>query len=123
VESARAATPEELNGKLLGMARERGLETVFIADNVGADLTPRMLYRVNVKDGSRRVVRGAVFDDLDQRSLRSNITAMGNDLYVSNFLSDTSTTILAPSLLFDDITVKRANARNEKLPYYPPPGE
>ena len=123
MESARAATPEELNGKLLGMARERGLDTVFMADKVGADLTPRMLYRVNVKDGSRQLVRGAVFDDLDQRSLRSNITAMGNDLYVSNFLSDTSTTILAPSLLFDDITVKRANARNEKLPYYPPPGE
>ncbi len=123
MESARAATSEELNEKLLGMARERGLDTVFMADKVGADLTPRMLYRVNVKDGSRQLVRGAVFDDLDQRSLRSNITAMGNDLYVSNFLSDTSTTILAPSLLFDDITVKRANARNEKLPYYPPPGE
>ena len=105
------------------MARERGLDTVFMADKVGADLTPRVLYRVNVKDGSRQLVRGAVFDDLDQRSLRSNITAMGNDLYVSNFFGDTSTTILAPSLLFDDITVKRANARNEKLPYYPPPGE
>jgi TldD protein len=123
VESARAATHEELNEKLLAMARERGLDTVFVADTVGEDLTPRMLYRVNVKDGSRQLVRGAVFDDLDQRSLRSNITAMGNDLYVSNFLSDSATTILAPSLLFDDITVKRANARNEKLPYYPPPGE
>ena len=63
-------TPEELNGKLLAMARERGLDTVFMADKVGADLTPRVLYSVNVKDGSRQLVRGAVFDDLDQRSLR-----------------------------------------------------
>jgi hypothetical protein len=29
--------------------------------------------------------------------------------------------VLAPALLFSDVTVKRANETNDKLPYYPPP--
>ena len=121
VESSRAVSLEDLNARLMAMAKERGLDTVYIAEGLGPDLTPRLLYRVRVSDGTRQLVRGAAFDDLDQRSLRSNISAIGNDTHVSNFAADTPTTILAPSLLFDDITVKRANDRNEKLPYYPPP--
>jgi len=121
VESSRAVSLEDLNAKLMTMAKDRGLDTVYIAEALGPDLTPRLLYRVRVSDGTRQLVRGAAFDDLDQRSLRSNISAIGNDMHVSNFAADTATTIIAPSLLFDDITVKRANDRNEKLPYYPPP--
>jgi hypothetical protein len=30
-------------------------------------------------------------------------------------------TTIAPELLFADITVKRANEEQQKLPYYPPP--
>jgi TldD protein len=121
VQSTRAVSREELNARLMAMAKERGLESVYVVEALGTELSPRLLYRVNVSDGTRQLVRGAVLDDLDQRSLRSNISAMGNDTYVSNYLGDTPTTILAPSLLFDDITVKRANDRNDKLPYYPPP--
>lgn len=121
VQSSRAISPDALNAKLLAIARERGLDSVYIAETLGPELSPRVLYRVNVADGTRQLVRGAALDDLDQRSLRSNIRAVGNDTHVSNFLGDTPTTILAPSLLFDDITVKRANDRNDKLPYYPPP--
>ncbi|HVJ08905.1 MAG TPA: metallopeptidase TldD-related protein [Acidisarcina sp.] len=121
VESTKAVSPEELNAKLLAMARERGLDSVYVAEALGPELSPRMLYRIHVADGTRQLVRGAAFDDLDQRSLRSNISAVGSDTQVSNFLGETPTTVLAPSLLFDDITVKRANDRNDKLPYYPPP--
>jgi TldD protein len=121
IESSRAVSLEDLNARLMAMAKERGLDTVYVAEALGPDLTPRLLYRVRVSDGTRQLVRGAAFDDLDQRSLRSNISAIGNDTHVSNFAVDPPTTILAPSLLFDDITVKRANDRNEKLPYYPPP--
>jgi hypothetical protein len=28
---------------------------------------------------------------------------------------------MAPALLMSDVTVKRANEKNEKLPFYPPP--
>jgi len=72
-------------------------------------------------DGSRQLVRGAIFDELDNRSLRSDIVAAGNDPYVSNSLGTVPQTTIAPSLLFDDIGVKRATVEQQKLPYYDPP--
>ncbi len=87
---------------------------------MGGDLTPRLLYRVS-PDGKRELVRGAVLDDLDQRALRSSIDAAGKNLWVANYFGDVPQTVLAPALLFDDITVRRANEKNEKLPFYPPP--
>jgi hypothetical protein len=29
--------------------------------------------------------------------------------------------VLAPALLLEDVTIRRANEKNEKLPFYPPP--
>ena len=68
-------------------------------------------------------MRGAVLDDLDQRALRSSVEAAGKDLCVANYFGDVPQTVLAPALLLDDATVKRANEKNEKLPFYPPPGD
>ena len=85
-----------------------------------AQATPRLLYRVT-PDGKRELVRGAVLDDIDQRALRSSIEAAGKDLWVANYFGDPPDTVLAPALLFDDATVRRANEKNEKLPFYPPP--
>ena len=66
-------------------------------------------------------MRGAGLDDLDERALRSSVEAAGKDLWVANYFGDVPETVLAPALLFDDITVRRANEKNEKLPFYPPP--
>jgi hypothetical protein len=79
-----------------------------------------LLYRVH-QDGSRQLVRGAIFDELDNRSLRSGIIAAGNDPYISNSLGAIPQTVIVPSILFDDIGVKRAPVEQQKLPYYPPP--
>jgi hypothetical protein len=49
------------------------------------------------------------------------VEAAGKDLWVANNFSDVPATVLAPALLLDDVTVKRANEKNEKLPFYPPP--
>ena len=40
---------------------------------------------------------------------------------VSNSLGAIPATTIAPSLLFDDIGVKRATEEQQKLPYYAPP--
>jgi TldD protein len=66
-------------------------------------------------------VRGAALDELDQRALCSSVEAAGNNLFVANYLGDVPVTVMAPALLLDDVTVKRANEKNEKLPFYPPP--
>jgi predicted Zn-dependent protease len=110
----------DLNQKLLAIAKDRGLQSVYFVQTLGGGLTPRLLYRVSL-DGKRELVRGAVLDDVDERALRSSIEAAGNDLWVANFFGDPPTTVLAPALLFSDATVRRANAKNDKLPFYPPP--
>ena len=111
---------EELNRYLLQMARDRGLKSVYSVTTMGGDLTPRLLYRVS-PDGKRELVRGAELGDLDQRALRSSVEAAGKDLFVANYFGDVPQTVLAPALLLDDVTVRRANEKNQKLPFYPPP--
>jgi predicted Zn-dependent protease len=110
---------EDLNKKLLAAIKDRDLKNVYFVETMGADV-PRLLYRISA-DGKRELVRGAELDDLDQRALRSSIEAAGKDLYTANFFGDVPVTVLAPALLFDDVTIKRANEKNDKLPFYPPP--
>jgi len=43
-----------------------------------------MLYRVWADDGHEELVRGAVFNELDTRALRSDLIAAGNDPHVDN---------------------------------------
>jgi hypothetical protein len=108
-----------MNARLLAMAKEQGRD-VYAVETLGGDLVPRLLYLVH-PDGSRELVRGAVFDELDNRSLRSEIVAAGDDEHVSNTLGAVPVTTIAPSLLFGDIGVKRATEEQQKLPYYAPP--
>jgi predicted Zn-dependent protease len=113
-------TDEELNRKLLDLAKDRGLKDVYYVSTMGPNQTPRLLYRVT-PDGKRELMRGAAFDDLDQRTLRSSIVAAGKEPWVANYMGEVPMTVLAPALLLDDVTIRRANEKNDKLPFYPPP--
>src|SRR5882757_5361861 len=119
IKADQPLSKDELNKRLLAMAKELNKD-VYAVETLGGELIPRLLYRVHA-DGTRQLVRGAVFDELDNRSLRSGIVAVGNDPYVSNSLGVIPQTIIAPSMLFDDIGVKRATVEQQKLPYYAPP--
>ena len=120
VTAETSLSDDELNRKLIQMARDAGLKSAYYVQTLGGAFNPRLLYRVGV-DGKRELVRGAVLDDLDQRALRSSVEAAGKDLWVANYMGDVPETVLAPALLLNDVTVKRANEKNEKLPFYPPP--
>ena len=118
----KAVTPtpaDAMHAKLIAMAKEQARD-VYEVETMGGESAPRLLYRVH-PDGTRQLVRGAVFDELDIRSLRSDIIAAGDDAYVNNSLGNIPHTTIAPSLLFDDIGVKRATEEQQKLPYYAPP--
>jgi predicted Zn-dependent protease len=119
IKADQPLSKDELNKRLLAMAKEQGKD-VYAVETLGGELLPRLLYRVKA-DGTRQLVRGAIFDELDNRSLRSGIVAAGNDPYISNSLGPIPQTTIAPSLLFDDIGVKRATVEQQKLPYYAPP--
>jgi hypothetical protein len=116
--SNKPLSPTEINQKLLAMAKDQKRD-VYTVETMGGE-SPRLLYLVH-PDGSRQLVRGASFDELDNRSLRSEIIAAGNDPYVNESLGTLPQTTIVPSLLFGDIGVKRATEEQQKLPYYPPP--
>lgn len=120
VKSSEAVTLEQLRQQLAALAKDQGRAVFEVETLGGGDLTPRLLYRV-APDGQRTLVRGAAFDELDQRSLRSELIAAGGKSYVSQEISPLPETIITPALLFSDIAVKRATQQQEKLPYYLPP--
>ena len=76
---------------------------------------------LNLRKRLEELVRGAVFSELDVRALRSDLIAVGNDPLVSNRSGGIATTVISPSLLFDELEVKRADTSKDKLPDYPPP--
>jgi TldD protein len=122
VESRQALPAAELKRKLIELCREEGTEYGYYAETLGGPkYQPLLLYRVYVKDGREELVRGAVFDELDTRALRRNLVAAGNDPRVSNRSDAVPTTVISPSILFDELEVKRTDAENTKLPEYPPP--
>ena len=120
VSAHQGLSEAELNQKLIALAKDRGLKSVYYVETLGPELTPRLLYRVS-EDGKRELVRGATLDDLDQRALRSGVVAAGKEPYIANYDGAVPQTILAPALLFDDVTIRRANEKNDKLPFYPAP--
>ncbi len=114
-----ALSDAAMTDRLLALAREQKRD-VYAVDTLGGELSPRVLYRVH-PDGRRELVRGAAFDELDNRSLRSSVVAAGGTPYLANTLGAIPQTTIAPELLFDDIVVKRASEEQQKLPYYAPP--
>lgn len=118
---SKASSREELKKQLIDECRTRGFPYGYYVDTLGPRLSPRMLFRVWVNDGHEELVRGAVFNELDIRALRSDLVAAGNDPLVSNRTGVPFMTIVSPSVLFDELEVKRADNSKEKLPDYPAP--
>jgi len=122
VEPKQSLSPEQLKQKLIDICKEEGKDYGYRVETLGGEqYEPRLLYRVYQKDGHEELVRGAVFDELDTRTLRNDLVAAGNDPLVSNRDGLIPTTIVSPSILFDDLEVKRTDAKNAKLPEYPAP--
>jgi TldD protein len=122
VETKQPLSPDDLKKKLLDICRQEGKAYGYYAETLGGnDYEPRLLYRIYEKDGHQELVRGAVFDELDTRALRNNLVAAGSDPLVGNRPGAVPTTVISPSILFDDVEVKRTDAKNAKLPEYPSP--
>ncbi len=121
VKSSEAQSPEELKKKIIQMVTDQGMAYGYRVETLGPGNAPRLLYRVYGKDGHEELVRGAVFNELDIRALRSDLIAVGNDPLVNNRAGGAPTTIISPSLLFGELEVKRADTSKDKLPDYPAP--
>jgi hypothetical protein len=122
LKSSEAQSPEDLKKKVIDMVKEQGKPYGYRVETLGQPgNTPRLLYRVYASDSHEELVRGAVFNELDTRALRTTVIAAGNDPLVSNRPGGVPTTVISPSLLFDELEVKRADTSKDKLPEYPAP--
>lgn len=121
VKSAQPVPSKQLKEKLIALCRERELPYGYYIETMGPSRTPRLLYKVWVKDGHEELVRGAIFGSLDTRALRDNLIAAGDDVNVENQVLNIPHSFVNPSILFDDLEVKRGDTKNDKLPDYPAP--
>jgi predicted Zn-dependent protease len=111
----------ELKKKLIELCQQREQPYGYYVETLSGLRDPRLLYRVWAKDGHEELVRGAVFADLDVRSLRNDLVAAGDDMYVTNRAENIPHSIVNPSILFDELEVKRADRNKSTLPEYLPP--
>jgi hypothetical protein len=121
VRSSESSSPEELKKKLIEICQQRELPYGYYVETLGPQRIPRLIYKVWAKDGHEELVRGAIFGDLDTRTLRNDLIAAGNDVNVENHPLNIPHSVINPSILFDELEVKRANANKDKLPDYPAP--
>ena len=121
VTSSQPTPKDDLKKKLIELCQQRDLPYCYYVETFGPKLTPRLLYKVSAKDGSEELVRGGSFGELDTRALRTDLVAAGDDVYADNRPTNIPHSIVAPSILFDELEVKRANLNKEKLPEYPAP--
>jgi TldD protein len=94
--------------------------------------SPVLIYRVYA-DGREELIRGVRFRELNVRSLR-DIRAAGDDTTIFDYLNNgvplaligagsyaAETTVIAPSVLVDDLEVRKADEELPKLPIVPSP--
>jgi hypothetical protein len=94
--------------------------------------SPILIYRVYA-DGREELIRGVRFRELNVRSLR-DIRAAGDDTTIFDYLDNgaplalmgagsyaSETTVIAPSVLVDDLEVRKVDDELPKLPIVPPP--
>jgi TldD protein len=93
---------------------------------------PILIYKVYL-DGREELIRGVRFRDINVRSLR-DIRATGNDTNVFDYLDNgatlalmgagtyaAETSVIAPSVLIDDLEVRKLDDELPKLPLVPSP--
>jgi predicted Zn-dependent protease len=131
-----------MDNPVLGVREQEDLSDIVMGAASGAatgDRLPLLVYRVDVADGRESLIRGAHLAGLTLRAIR-NIAAVGNDPTAFDFMqsqqagfagtalaaygsadSGVPSTVIAPSLLLDDVEVRGARGEPERLPLVPPP--
>lgn len=119
-----SASIEELRRELSGMAMSGGGSRPVSL--------PLLVYRVDT-DGKEELVRGVRFRGLSTRSFK-DIIAASDQPYIYNYMDSTApfalmgaggfvtnSTIIAPSVLFEEVELEQILDEMPKLPIVPPP--
>lgn len=151
VKSSEAVQPKELRAQLIKLAADRNKPYAMLIRRMdfpsSAGITelrriaagqerpvsvPLLAYRI-YPDGREELVRGLRFRGLNARSLK-DIAAATNEENIFDFLGNAApfsligastyvypATVVAPSILFEDLELERMEQDLPKLPVVPPP--
>lgn len=103
--SKNVQSADVMRKKLIAAAKEEDYEYAYIVRKIDND-TPTELIRLNVKDGSEELVRGAVIKDMALRAFK-RISAISNKENLYNRVqNDVKSTYIVPSaMLFDEVDI------------------
>ena len=121
VKSSKTTPSAEMKKQLLELCRKRGLSYGYLIEQFATSTNPQVIYRVSVADGKQEIVRGAEVSELDLRAIRNGIIAAGDDASARNSVEPLPHSVISPSILLDEVLVKRTGSTKDKLPQYPAP--
>ena len=132
----------EMDNPTISLLHQDEFQTLLASFGGGAgtgDRLPLVVYRVYPEDGREEIVRGARLIGINSRAIR-NIAGIGNDNYVYNYMQSQvngfagtalgafgsaqnglPASVVAPSLLFEEVEVRGARGEPKRLPLVPPP--
>jgi len=132
----------KMDNPALALARQDDFMELFGGMAAGAatgERVPLVVYRVHVADGREELIRGSRLTGVTLRSLR-NVAGIGDDATVTHFFQNPApgfagtafgafgsaqggipASMVAPSLLFEELEVRGARGEPRRLPIVPPP--
>ncbi|MBZ5539284.1 MAG: hypothetical protein LAN61_02070 [Acidobacteriia bacterium] len=132
----------QMDNPALSLQRQDDFSELLASFGGGAgtgDRLPLVIYRVYPADGREELVRGARLIGINTRALR-NVAGIGNDAFVYNYMQSQiagfagtalgafgsaqgglPASVVAPSLLFDELDVRGARGEPKRLPLLPAP--
>jgi hypothetical protein len=133
---------KEMDNPSLSLLHQDDFSSLLASYGGGAgagDRLPLMVYKIYPDDGREEVIRGARVIGVNTRSLR-NLGGIGNDDFVYNYMQSQiagfagtalgafgaaqgglPASVVAPSLLFEELEVRGARGEPKRLPLLPAP--
>jgi TldD protein len=132
----------EMDNPTLSLLHQEDFQALLASYGGGAgsgDRLPLVVYRVYPENGREEMIRGARVVGLNSRAIR-NIAGIGNDSFVYNYMQSQingfagtalgafgsaqnglPASMVAPSLLFEELEVRGARGEPKRLPLIPAP--
>jgi len=132
----------EMDNPALSLLHQEDWSELLASYGGGAgtgDRLPLVVYRLYPETGREEMIRGTRIIGLNSRALR-NVAGIGNDSFVFNYVQSQDNgfagtalaafgsarlglpaSVVAPSLLFEELEVRGARGEAKRLPLLPPP--
>jgi len=132
----------EMDNPTISLLHQDDFQSLLASYGGGAgtgDRLPLLIYRIYPEDGHEEIIRGARIIGLNSRAIR-NISGIGNDDFAYNYMQSQingfagtalgafgsaqnglPASIVAPSLLFEEVEVRGARGEPKRLPLIPAP--